>query len=264
MPGFRRITLWIFCLLVAVTAWLVTNAQHASSVYADGCPSGYTASKDESLLCINNSDPLKFYVLQNPASLILDSRCIGRARPLECQLAVSENKLDQYNDDVCFSEISTEDGKLIQTGINGQTVGTTYNVNDANGEPLYNSDTCKAKRGKADCDKKQSQGFVYTYVLGSNPETSCYSFTSVITVLMQYAMLIAAVICGFMFLWGGIKYTISKGNPAALMEARDQILHATIGLVIILMAYIIVLFLQGSLGFLGINLVGPFGYLGGT
>jgi hypothetical protein len=52
---------------------------------------------------------------------------------------------------------------------------------------------------------------------------------------------------------------MSRGDPAGLFEARDMILHATIGLVLLATAYIIILFLQGSFGFLQLNLVGPFG-----
>jgi phosphotransferase system glucose/maltose/N-acetylglucosamine-specific IIC component len=41
---------------------------------------------------------------------------------------------------------------------------------------------------------------------------------------------------------GGIKYITAKGNPGDLAKARDTILYAVIGLIIVIMAYAIVAF----------------------
>lgn len=58
---------------------------------------------------------------------------------------------------------------------------------------------------------------------------------SVIQVLVTLAGLIAA---GF-FVWGGIGYITSSGNPEALDRSKKTILYSAIGLAIVLGAFVL-------------------------
>ena len=57
--------------------------------------------------------------------------------------------------------------------------------------------------------------------------------------IMLYVVGAAAVI---MLIWGGIRYTTSGGNQAAVTSAKNTILYAIIGLVIAIFAFAIVNF----------------------
>ena len=43
-----------------------------------------------------------------------------------------------------------------------------------------------------------------------------------------------------MFVWGGIQYLISQGKPDQLKKAKDTLIYASLGLVIIFTSYTIV------------------------
>lgn len=58
---------------------------------------------------------------------------------------------------------------------------------------------------------------------------------SVITVLVTLAGAIAALF----FVWGGITYITSSGNPESLDRAKKTIIYAAIGLVIAIAALVI-------------------------
>lgn len=118
------------------------------------------------------------------------------------------------------------------------------------------AEDCSSGELESLCD---AQDKVFVRVLSTGNNGSCLSFLGLIKTLINYALLASTLIVAVMLLRGGFNYTTSRGDPAGLFEARDQIMHATIGVVLIATAYIIVLFLQGSFGFLGLDLVGPFG-----
>jgi hypothetical protein len=171
---------------------------------------------------------------------------IGQA----CRNVASDRDLEwmadpsAYHKDPCFSP---------NTALTVTSAGQTTNV--------YDSTDCKVKRGQAECEKNKDKGWVYVRAFGQDPETSCVSFIGFTKTIINYAMLIAALIAGAMLLKGGFKYVVSRGSATALIEARDEILHASIGIVLLAVAYVAILFLQGSLGFLGVDLVGPFALL---
>jgi hypothetical protein len=162
-----------------------------------------------------------------------------------------------YHDNVCFSPQSKETYNMASSG---QPTGETHypGTLDKDGNPIYDSYECKAERGKDTCEKNKDKGWVYVRAFGTDPETSCVSFIGFTKTIINYALLIAALIAGAMLLKGGFKYVVSRGSATGLMEARDEILHASIGIVLLAVAYVAILFLQGSLGFLGVDLVGPF------
>jgi hypothetical protein len=119
---------------------------------------------------------------------------------------------------------------------------------------------CTPEAAKKECDAKTStDGSVYIRAFGDNKAGSCVTFLGFTQSIIKYVMLAASIIVGFMLLTGGFKYLTSRGNVAALTDARDQILHATIGVVLLATAYLIILVLQGSFGYLQLDLIGPFG-----
>ncbi len=90
---------------------------------------------------------------------------------------------------------------------------------------------------------------------------ACVTLPEFITTLINYVMMFASVIAGFMFLQGGIKIIASRGNPTAVVEARSTLLHAAIGLVLLATSYVIINFLNGAISggvTPDINLLGPF------
>lgn len=58
---------------------------------------------------------------------------------------------------------------------------------------------------------------------------------------------LAGIVAIGMIIWGGFKYIRSQGEPAKTTEAKDSILNAVIGLVIVIAAVAIVEFAAGSI-----------------
>ena len=50
-----------------------------------------------------------------------------------------------------------------------------------------------------------------------------------------------------MLIYGGIRYTVSGGESAAVTSAKNTILYAIIGIIVALLAYAIVNFVLGNL-----------------
>ena len=58
------------------------------------------------------------------------------------------------------------------------------------------------------------------------------------------ALPIAAALAALVIIYGGYRYITSAGNPEALKDAKDIIVGALIGLVLLLLAYVILNQLQ--------------------
>lgn len=58
---------------------------------------------------------------------------------------------------------------------------------------------------------------------------------------------IAGVVAVIFIIIGGYKYVISQGNPQAVQKAKETIIYALAGLVIVMMAFTIVQFVTGNL-----------------
>lgn len=54
---------------------------------------------------------------------------------------------------------------------------------------------------------------------------------------------VAGVICVIFIVLGGLKYTISQGDSGQVQRAKDTILYAIIGLVIVFASYTIINFI---------------------
>lgn len=66
-------------------------------------------------------------------------------------------------------------------------------------------------------------------------------FTNVVNVML----FVIGAISVIMLIWGGIQYTISRGDSGAVNNAKNTILYALVGLVLAIFAYAIVNFVVG-------------------
>lgn len=75
--------------------------------------------------------------------------------------------------------------------------------------------------------------------------TTCSNgiFTNIVNVLLY----IIGAISVIMLIYGGIRYTISGGDTAAVTAAKNTILYAIVGVIVAVLAYAIVNFVLGSL-----------------
>jgi hypothetical protein len=69
--------------------------------------------------------------------------------------------------------------------------------------------------------------------------------------LLQFMFVIAALVALFFLIFGGFRWLVSQGDKAQVAAARDHIVAAIIGLVIIFLSYFVLSLL---LGFFGISL----------
>lgn len=74
-------------------------------------------------------------------------------------------------------------------------------------------------------------------------KTPLKTIVSQITNILLFAIGVIAVI---MLIIGGIRYTVSGGDSAAISSAKNTILYAIVGIVIAILAYAIVNFVVGS------------------
>jgi len=66
--------------------------------------------------------------------------------------------------------------------------------------------------------------------------------------ISNIALFLLGAVSVLMLIYGGIRYTISGGDTAAVTSAKNTILYAIVGIVVALLAYAIVAFVIGSLG----------------
>ncbi len=77
------------------------------------------------------------------------------------------------------------------------------------------------------------------------------SFGGVVGKVVTIAFILATVIALFFLVYGGVKWITSGGDKAAVESARNTIVAAVIGLVIVFLSYFI---LNIVLGFFGLKL----------
>lgn len=79
-----------------------------------------------------------------------------------------------------------------------------------------------------------------------------FTFSDVVPALVSTLFIIAIVVALFYLIWGGFKWLTSGGDKGGVQQAREHIIAAIIGLVIIFLSYFILnIVLQF---FLGVNL----------
>lgn len=73
------------------------------------------------------------------------------------------------------------------------------------------------------------------------------SFLDLLTFIINFILGFVGTIAVLMLIWGGFRYLTSSGKSDATKDAKNTIVYAIIGIVIILLSYAIVNTLTGSL-----------------
>lgn len=79
------------------------------------------------------------------------------------------------------------------------------------------------------------------------------NFGKVVGTLIQLIFAIAVIVALFYLIWGGFKWLTSGGDKQAVTSAREHIVAAIIGLVIIFLSYFILNILLGFFGVGSLN-----------
>jgi TRAP-type C4-dicarboxylate transport system permease small subunit len=87
------------------------------------------------------------------------------------------------------------------------------------------------------------QFFVFSFLLLASPvfaqATDIAKVQNFITSIIQSLVLLAGALASAFFVWGGISYITSSGNPESLENAKKTIKYSAIGLTICLAAFVI-------------------------
>lgn len=77
---------------------------------------------------------------------------------------------------------------------------------------------------------------------GAGQADQLFGADGIFTTLINVLLYVIGAISVLMLIYGGIRYTISGGDSAAVTAAKNTILYAVIGIVVSLLAYAIVNF----------------------
>lgn len=88
--------------------------------------------------------------------------------------------------------------------------------------------------GSADCSR------------GANTPESIEGEDGVFRTVANVLLFIIGAIAVIMLIIGGIRYTVSQGDSAAVQSAKNTILYAIIGIIVAILAYAIVNFVIAS------------------
>ena len=86
----------------------------------------------------------------------------------------------------------------------------------------------------ADCAQGQDQG------------ASLFGTGGIFQTVTNVLLFIIGAISVIMLIIGGIRYTVSGGDSAAVTSAKNTILYAIVGIIVALLAYAVVNFVLGS------------------
>jgi hypothetical protein len=81
------------------------------------------------------------------------------------------------------------------------------------------------------------------------------SFGPLVGTLIQLIFAIAVIVALFYLVWGGFKWLTSGGDKGAVQQAREHIVAAIIGLVIIFLSYFLLNILLGFFGVGSLNAI---------
>lgn len=87
------------------------------------------------------------------------------------------------------------------------------------------------------------QSFILTSLIVASPifaqSADVSKVQTFITSIIQTLVILAGALASVFFVWGGIRYITSSGNPETLDSAKNTIKYAAIGLVICFAAFVI-------------------------
>ena len=78
----------------------------------------------------------------------------------------------------------------------------------------------------------------------TNCGTGSFRLLAVIQTVINWILAFAALIAVLFIVWGGIQYILAAGNTDRAKNARQTILYAVVGLIIIVLSYFIVSFVS--------------------
>lgn len=81
---------------------------------------------------------------------------------------------------------------------------------------------------------------------GADQATDLFGTTGMFTVITNVLLFIIGAISVIMLVIGGIRYTTSAGDSAAVTSAKNTILYAIVGIIVALLAYAVVNFVVGQ------------------
>lgn len=66
------------------------------------------------------------------------------------------------------------------------------------------------------------------------------NFGSLVTTLVNFALAAAGLVFFFMFVWGGLRYMLARGDDKLISDARQTITNSVIGLLIVISSFVII------------------------
>jgi len=81
---------------------------------------------------------------------------------------------------------------------------------------------------------------------GKDQQAELFGDTGVFKTITNVLLFIIGAISVIMLIIGGIRYTVSNGDSAAVTSAKNTILYAVIGIVVAILAYALVNFVVSS------------------
>lgn len=82
---------------------------------------------------------------------------------------------------------------------------------------------------------------------GTGQKDDLFGESGMFRIITNTALFIIGAVSVLMLVYGGIRYTISMGDPKNVEAAKNTILYAIVGIVVALLAYAIVNFVLGQL-----------------
>lgn len=79
-------------------------------------------------------------------------------------------------------------------------------------------------------------------VSADEKRTIVYGYNNIFVRIVQTVVIITGAISVIMILIGGLRYILSAGDPGATKGAKDTILYAVIGLVVVVFGQVIIAF----------------------
>jgi hypothetical protein len=81
---------------------------------------------------------------------------------------------------------------------------------------------------------------------GNEQQSDLFGSNGLFKTITNVLLFIIGAISVIMLIIGGIRYTVSGGDSAAVTSAKNTILYAIVGIIVALLAYAIVNFVLGS------------------
>lgn len=98
-------------------------------------------------------------------------------------------------------------------------------------------------------------GFALHPVIAAGSNTSivsipnpiaCNDATCLISQIIRYILGIVAIIATLMFIWGGVMMLTSGGNSDQVKKAKETLVWAAIGVVVILISWVVIRFVLST------------------